>query len=61
VKAPLTSDQVVAYVDQDVFPVLLALTLADTGGWNLFDSPTLQSMYKETRAVFRDLPRAHSR
>jgi hypothetical protein len=58
VKAPLTNDQVLAYVDEDLFPVLLALTLADSGGWNLFDSPTLQSMYKETRAAFRDLPRA---
>src|SRR5258707_15423957 len=26
---------------------------ADSGGWNLFDPPTLESMYKETRAVFR--------
>ena len=60
VKAPLTGDQVAAYVDTDVFVPLLALMLADTGGWNLFDPPTLASMYKETRAVFRALPRRHS-
>jgi hypothetical protein len=60
VKAPLTNDQVMAYVDKDIFPALLALTLADSGGWNLFDPPTLEAMYKETRAVFRDLPRSPS-
>ena len=58
VKAPLTDDQVKAYVDKDLIPALLALTLADSGGWNLFDPATLESMYKETRAVFRDLPRS---
>ena len=61
VKAPLTDDQVMAYVDKDIFPALLVLTLADSGGWNLFDPPTLESMYKETRAVFRDLPRSPSK
>jgi len=29
VKAPLTDDLVAAYVDDDVFPALLAMTLAD--------------------------------
>jgi hypothetical protein len=60
VQAPLTDDQVMAYVDKDIFPALLALTLADSGGWNLFDPPTLEAMYKETRAVFRALPRSPS-
>jgi len=60
VKAPLTNDQVMAYVDKDISTALLALTLTDSGGWNLFDPPTLESMYKETRAVFRDLPRSPS-
>lgn len=60
VKAPLTDDQVMAYVDKDIFTALLALTLADSGGWNLFDPPTLEAMYKETRAVFHDLPRSPS-
>jgi len=57
VKAPLTNDQVVAYVDKEILPALLVLMLADSGGWNLFDPPMLDSMYKETRAVFRALPR----
>ena len=61
VKAPLTDDQVTAYVDREILPALLVLMLADSGGWNLFDPPTLDSMYKETRAVFRDLPRAPSK
>ena len=60
VKAPLTDDQVMAYVGKEIVPALLVLTLADSGGWNLFDPPTLDSMYKETRAVFRDLPRSPS-
>jgi hypothetical protein len=58
VKAPLTDDQVMAYVDEDIFTALLAMMLTDSGGWNLFDRPTLESMYKETRAVFRNLPRS---
>ena len=57
VKAPRADDEVAAYVDDDVLPVLLALTLADSGGWNLFDPAKLAAMYAETRAVFRDLPR----
>jgi hypothetical protein len=61
VKAPLTSDQVMAYVDKDILPALLVLMLADSGGWTLFDAPTLDSMYQETRAVFRELPRPPSK
>ena len=57
VKTPLTDEEVAAYVDDDIRPVLAVLTLADSGGWNLFDPPTLQAMYEETRAVFRNLPR----
>lgn len=61
VKAPLTDDQIMAYVDKEIFPILFTLTLADSGGWNLFDAAKLEAMYKETRAVFRDLPRAGPR
>ena len=60
VKAPLTDDEVIAYVDDDVFPVLMVLTMADSGGWNLFDQPTLEAMYQETRTVFRNLRRTSS-
>jgi hypothetical protein len=61
VQAPLTADQVKAYVDAPLVAPLLTLTLADTGGWNLFDPPALASMYRETRAVFRGLSRAPSK
>jgi hypothetical protein len=61
VKAPLTADEVTAYVDKDNFMPLLVMMLADSGGWNLFDPPTLESMYKETRSVFRLLPRSLSK
>ncbi len=60
VKAPLTDAQVAAYLDRDVLPVLAALTLADSGGWNLFAPEALKAMYAETRAVFRELPRPAS-
>ena len=58
VAAPMSREQIAAYIDGDLHPALLALTLADSGGWNLFDPPTLAAMYKETRAVFAALPRA---
>ena len=61
VKAPLTADEVTAYVDKDNFTPLLVMMLADSGGWNLFDPPTLESMYQETRTVFRQLPRSFSK
>ena len=60
VRAPLTDDQIKAYLDKEVFPILLTLMLADSGGWNLFDPAKLKAMYWETRAVFRNLPRAGS-
>jgi hypothetical protein len=40
VKAPLTDDQVIAYVDKDLVTTLLPLTLADSAGWNLFEPKT---------------------
>ncbi len=58
VKTPLTDEQVATHVDEEVRPVLAVLTLADSGGWNLFDPPTREAMYEETRTVFRDLPAA---
>jgi hypothetical protein len=61
VKAPLTDDEIKASIDNDVFAALLVLTLADSGGWNLFDRPALDSMYKETREVFAKLPRSFTR
>lgn len=61
VPAPLTDEQVRRYVDAVLVAPLLTLTLADTGGWNLFDPPTLTSMYHETREVFRGLNRPSSK
>jgi len=61
VKAPLTGDEIKTSIDKDVFPALLVLTLADSGGWNLFDRSTLESIYKETREVFGNLPRSFTK
>src|SRR5262249_5707703 len=58
VKAPLTDDQVMAYVDEDIFTALLAMMLTDSGGWNLFDGRTREWMKKKPRAVSRTCPRS---
>lgn len=58
VAAPIARTEAAAYVDPDLYPALLALTLADSGGWNLFDPARLAAMYKETRGIFARLPGA---
>jgi hypothetical protein len=57
VMAPMSQDEVKHIVDAGMVPALRALMLADSGGWNLFDPPTLEAMYTETRGVFAALPR----
>ena len=53
--APLSREQEAAYIDADVLPVLAAILLADSGGWELFDQATLAAMYDQTRTVVRRL------
>lgn len=55
VAAPLSREQVRSSITPAMLPALRALTLADSGGWNLFDPPTLAAMYAETRAMFEGL------
>lgn len=55
VAAPLSRAEVTRYVDEPLYPALLALTLADSGGWNLFEPERLASMYRETRGAFARL------
>ncbi len=50
--APLTPEQEVAFITPGVASLQLPLMLADSGGWNLFDPPTLGEMYADTRRVF---------
>lgn len=57
VAAPISRAEAAAHVDSSLYPALLALTLADSGGWNLFAPVRLDSMYKETREIFSRLPR----
>jgi hypothetical protein len=52
VAAPHSRAQIKTATTVEIVPALLALTLADSGGWNLFDPPTLAAMYAETRQVF---------
>jgi len=56
----LTDDQVAAYIDDDVYRLLMTLMLADRGGWNLFDPPTLAAMY-EKHALYSATSLAHPR
>lgn len=53
--APLTPEQEVAFIPPGVASLQLPLMLADSGGWNLFDPPTLEDMYADTRRVFVDI------
>ncbi|MDH3500447.1 MAG: hypothetical protein OEM97_10015 [Acidimicrobiia bacterium] len=52
VPAPISSRQASAFIDDQTRRYLLVVMLADTGGWNLFDPPTLRAMYNEIRSVF---------
>ncbi len=56
VPAPLPAGELRHLLEPDVRAVLEPLMLADSGGWNLFDRPTLTAMYAETRSVFREIP-----
>ncbi len=55
VAAPIAQAEAARYVDRPLYPALLALTLADSGGWNLFERARLAAMYGETRKVFARL------
>lgn len=50
--APMTPAQESELVTADVAMLLLPLMLADSGGWAMFDPPTLARYYAETRTVF---------
>jgi len=57
VAAPISRAEAARYVDAELHPALLALTLADSGGWNLFDPGKLTAMYRETRERLRLAPK----
>lgn len=50
--APMTASQETALITADLESLLLPLMLADSGGWTMFDPPTLASYYHQTRKVF---------
>ncbi len=58
--APLTAEQEQQFVTPQVASLQRPLMLADSGGWNLFDPPTLLAMYDETRRVFAAIEAARS-
>lgn len=58
VASPMTREDTAAALYPELMEPLLALTLADSGGWNLFEPATLAAMTTETRGVFAGLPGA---
>lgn len=51
-RTPLTRAEEQRFIDPPLAPVLLAMMLADHGGWNTFDAVTLRAYLNQTRAVF---------
>lgn len=58
--APLTPEEEQQFVTPQVASLQRPLMLADSGGWNLFDPPTLLAMYDETRRVFSRISASRS-
>lgn len=53
--ATLSPTEEATYIDSELLPVLGVMVLADSGGWELFDTEMLDAMYEETRAVITRL------
>jgi hypothetical protein len=50
--APLSAAEIAHDVDADVFPLLKAIMLVDTDGWNLFNQAEQQRQRQQTAAAF---------
>ena len=53
--APLTPPEIQRYIDRDLFPILKAMMLVDSDGWNLFDPAEAQRLRQQTLDVFNDI------
>jgi len=50
--APLSSHEIAIYITADLYPLLKAMLLVDTDGWNLFDPSEKQRQHQQTLAAF---------
>ncbi|MBI1277397.1 MAG: hypothetical protein GC179_04650 [Anaerolineaceae bacterium] len=53
--SPLTSPEIQRYIDAGLFPILKAMMLVDSDGWNLFDQKEAQRLRQQTLDVFDDI------
>lgn len=55
--APLTPEQIQRYITADLFPILKAMMLVDSDGWNLFDRKESLRLRQQTLDVFDSIAR----
>ena len=53
--APLSQSEIQHYIDPDLFPILKAMMLVDSDGWNLFDVAGAKRLRDQTLAVFDEI------
>ncbi len=55
IHAPLTDEEIIKYIDAATFPLLKAMMLVDTDGWNLFDPAEAHRFRQQTQATFHQI------
>ncbi len=55
--APLTPPEIQRYITTDLFPILKAMMLVDSDGWNLFDQKEALRLRQQTLDVFDNIAR----
>ena len=58
--APLTQSEVQRYIDRELSPILKAMMLVDSDGWNLFDRQEGQRLRQKTLDVFDGISKMNS-
>ncbi|MBA3874373.1 MAG: hypothetical protein H0X30_35025 [Anaerolineae bacterium] len=58
--APLSQPEIQYYIDRDLFPILKAMMLVDSDGWNLFDPTEGKRLRQQTLQVFDNIARPSS-
>ncbi len=53
--APLTQLEIKTYISRELHPILKAMMLVDSDGWNLFDNTERQRLHQQTLDVFNDI------
>jgi hypothetical protein len=53
--APISNEEVRAYVDRELAPLLLVMNLSDNDGWNLFYADAREKARLDTVQVFEEI------